>query len=64
MNKIWVIARKDISEAFRSRSTYVIIIIMIILTISYISGYESNVKTPVRGGTWSAAPASDLWKIA
>ena len=45
MNKIWVIARKDISEAFRSRSTYVIIIIMIILTISYISGYESNVKT-------------------
>ena len=45
MNKIWVIARKDISEAFRSRSTYVIIIIMILLTISYISGYESNVKT-------------------
>jgi ABC-2 type transport system permease protein len=45
MNKIWIIARKDISEAFRSRSTYVFIIIMIILTFSYISGYESYVKS-------------------
>jgi len=45
MNKILIIARKDISEAFRSRSTYVIILVMIILTFSYISGYESYVKT-------------------
>ena len=45
MNKIWIIARKDFSDAFPSRSTYVFIIIMIILTFSYISGYESYVKS-------------------
>jgi len=45
MNKIWVIARKDISETFRSRSTWFIILIMIILAFTYISGYESHIKT-------------------
>ena len=44
-NKLLVIARKDISEAFRSRSTYIVILVMIILTITYISGYSSTVKT-------------------
>jgi ABC-2 type transport system permease protein len=43
-NKVFVIARKDISEAFRSRSTYIVILVMILLTISYISGYTSYVK--------------------
>jgi ABC-type Na+ efflux pump permease subunit len=45
MNKIWIIARKDISEAFRSRSTYIFILIMLILTISYVSSYNAHVKT-------------------
>jgi len=44
-NKLLVIARKDISEAFRSRSTYIVILVMIILTISYISGYSEHVKS-------------------
>ena len=43
-NKLWVIARKDIGEAFRSRSTYIVIIIMIVLTFSYISVYTEYVK--------------------
>jgi ABC-2 type transport system permease protein len=43
-NKLFVIARKDIGEAFRSRSTYVVIIIMILLTVSYISIYTQYVK--------------------
>jgi ABC-2 type transport system permease protein len=45
MNKIWIISRKDISEALRSRSTYVFLIVMIFLTFSYISVYNSNVNS-------------------
>jgi ABC-2 type transport system permease protein len=44
MNKIWIISRKDISDVFRSRSTYVFLVIMIFLTFVYISIYNSNVK--------------------
>jgi ABC-2 type transport system permease protein len=43
-NKLWVIAIKDIGEAFRSRSTYIVFIIMILLTVSYISVYSEYVK--------------------
>jgi ABC-type Na+ efflux pump permease subunit len=45
MKKIWIIARKDISEAFRSRSTYLFTFVMLILSISFISGYRAHVKT-------------------
>ncbi|MFY9814929.1 MAG: hypothetical protein WBQ62_11510 [Dehalococcoidales bacterium] len=45
MNKIWIISRKDISDAFRSRSTYVFLIVMVFLTFSYISVYNSNVNS-------------------
>ena len=45
MNKIWIIARKDISEAFRSRSTYVFILVMIVLTFIYISIYTGTVNS-------------------
>ena len=44
MNKLWIIATKDIGEAFRSRSTYIIIIIMIVITMGYISVYNQNIK--------------------
>ena len=43
-NKLWIIARKDIGEAFRSRSTYFVLIIMIVLTATYIAGYVETVK--------------------
>ena len=43
-NKIWVIAKKDIGEAFRSRSTYFVVIIMIVLTAIYIISYTATVK--------------------
>ncbi|HXZ94931.1 MAG TPA: hypothetical protein VEG28_03355 [Dehalococcoidia bacterium] len=45
MKKSWIIARKDIGEAFRSRSTYLFILIMVVLTFSYVSSYNSHVKT-------------------
>ncbi len=44
-NKLWIIARKDIGEAFRSRSTYFVILIMIVLTVTYITSYNESVKT-------------------
>ncbi len=45
MNKLWVIARKDIREAFKSRSTYVYIVIMIVLSFSYLSTYNALIST-------------------
>jgi len=45
MNKIWIIARKDILEAFRSRSVYVFILVMVILTFSFVTSYSEQVKT-------------------
>ena len=44
MNKIWIIARKDISEAFRSRSLYAFIFVMLILTLTYVTSYNRGVK--------------------
>jgi ABC-type Na+ efflux pump permease subunit len=45
MKKIWIIARKDISEAFRSRSTYVFAVIMLLVYFSYVNNYSNAVKT-------------------
>ena len=45
MNKIWIIARKDIREAFRSRSTYVFIVVMMIVSLNYAQAYSSAVDT-------------------
>jgi ABC-2 type transport system permease protein len=45
MKKILVIARKDVKEAFRSRSTYIFIVVMLVLTISYFSSYNSLVQS-------------------
>jgi len=53
MNKIWIIARKDILEAFRSRSTYVFIVIMAVLTFSYFSSYSALVNSLSRQGASS-----------
>jgi len=39
MSKIWIIARKDIKEAFRSRSTYIYIALLFFLTFTYFNTY-------------------------
>lgn len=44
MKKLWVIALKDVGEAFRSRSVYIFILIMLVVAISYVSAYNSRVK--------------------
>jgi len=44
MNKIWILARKDIREAFRSRSTYIYIAVLFLLTFSYLSTYTALVN--------------------
>ncbi len=41
MNRIWTIARKDIREAFRSRSTYVYIAILFFLTFTYSASFNT-----------------------
>ena len=67
MNKIWVIARKDIGEAFRSRSTYVFIVIMLFLTFSYVSSYHAHVNTLNAASRLlmiSAASFSTVWLIS
>ena len=43
MNKLWIIARKDFADAFRSRSTYIYIVVLIFLTFNYFSGYNALV---------------------
>ena len=43
-NKLWVIAVKDIGEAVRSRTMYAFVIIMFVLTFSYVSSYNSHVN--------------------
>jgi ABC-2 type transport system permease protein len=40
MNKLWIIARKDILEAFRSRSTYVFILVVVLLSFTFLSQYS------------------------
>ena len=44
MDKIWVVAKKDVSEVFRSRSVYTFVFVMLILAFSYVSGYNANVN--------------------
>jgi ABC-type Na+ efflux pump permease subunit len=39
MDKLWIIARKDLREAFRSRTTYFYIVILIFLSFTYFSTY-------------------------
>jgi len=42
MKKLWIIAKKDIGEAFRSRSIYVFILVMVFLTFSYVTSYRAG----------------------
>jgi ABC-2 type transport system permease protein len=44
MNKLWVIAVKDIGEAFRSRAIYLLMILLLVVTVSYVATYDANVK--------------------
>jgi ABC-2 type transport system permease protein len=48
MGKIWIVARKDILESFRSRSTYVYIVVMFVLTFSYYGTYSSQINSLIR----------------
>lgn len=48
MKKIWVVASKDIREALRSRGTYLYIVILIVLSLTYSSSYNSLMNTLVR----------------
>jgi ABC-2 type transport system permease protein len=45
MKKIWVVARKDMLEAIRSRSTYLYIAILFFLTFTYISNYNALINS-------------------
>ena len=44
MKKLCVIASKDVGEAFSSRSVYVFLLVMLLVTFSYVSTYNRNVS--------------------
>jgi ABC-2 type transport system permease protein len=44
MNKLWIIARKDIRESFRSRSTYIYVGVLILLTFINLSNYRTSIN--------------------
>jgi ABC-2 type transport system permease protein len=44
MNKLWVIAKKDIRESFRSRSTYLYIIILFVFGFTYTASFNSGIN--------------------
>ena len=43
MKKIWVIASKDVSEAFRSRSIYLVILVAAIFAFSFGTAYNRDI---------------------
>jgi ABC-2 type transport system permease protein len=45
MKKLWIIAGKDVGEAFRSRSIYVFLLVILIISFSYVSSYDRAVNT-------------------
>jgi ABC-2 type transport system permease protein len=45
MKKLWIIARKDVKESFNSRSTYIYIVIMLLLTFTYFSSYNTLINS-------------------
>jgi ABC-2 type transport system permease protein len=49
MRRLWVIARKDIRESLRSRSTFIYLIVMFVLSISYFSSYSARMDSVLAG---------------
>jgi ABC-type Na+ efflux pump permease subunit len=45
VGKIFVIAGKDIKEALRSRSTYFYVLILVIISLPYFSGFNNVIKS-------------------
>jgi ABC-type Na+ efflux pump permease subunit len=52
---IWVVARKDLREVLRSRSTYLYILVMLIASSSYFFSYFSIERTLTRQNAGAAA---------
>ena len=49
MHQLWVIAKKDIRESFRSRSTYIYIVFLFLLTFSTYSTYSILINQTAAG---------------
>lgn len=45
MSRLWAIANKDIRESFRSRSTYLYIVILFVLGFSYFNAYSMRIDS-------------------
>jgi len=48
VGKLWVIARKDIREALRSRSTYLFFVIMVIISFTQLGTYNRAIDILIR----------------
>ena len=44
MGKAFIIARKDIKEAFRSKSTYLYVVFLCLLSLPYFDGFNNEIK--------------------
>lgn len=53
MKKIWVIARKDMLEAFRSKSTYIYIVVLFAFCFPYYEAINSVIRNLSRTGSSS-----------
>jgi ABC-2 type transport system permease protein len=51
MNKLWVIASKDIREVLRSRSTYLYIALLFFLSFSSFSNYTSTINRVIENNS-------------
>jgi ABC-2 type transport system permease protein len=55
MNKIFIVAIKDIKEAFASRSTFFSVLITLIIAIPYLQGIKGSLDNLIRSGASEAA---------
>lgn len=51
MNRVWVIAGKDIREAFRSRSTYLYLVVLLLLSFTYFNSFSTLINRAIENGS-------------
>lgn len=50
MGKAFIIAKKDVKEAFRSKTTYLYVIFLCLLSVPYFDGFNSVIKDLLKQG--------------
>ena len=50
MGKVFIIAKKDIKEAFRSRTTYFYVLFLCFLSVQYFASFSSTISSLTEQG--------------